>query len=276
MTSPEPMTRQELLELAALDALGLLDRYEAALYTRSFHHASAPVQDEIVRLQAEIASDETLLPVDEPDGSLRERVLRKVAEAIEAEASEFAPLATIGRRRRGSNESDGRSTFGTSGPFWRAAAFILAGTVVVLAYFWSDATKAHNELAMVALSSLTDGQLTQMIGPDITSFMFDDNVQRIVLKSDNPNASLEAVLFINPETGTAFLVTNNFPQSLEPTFSVNITTTGEQPEPLLAFMNISGLGGFRLDSLKYAANALTSATWTITEISSGTVLLTSI
>ncbi len=57
MTSPEPMTRQELLELAALDALGLLDRYEAALYTRSFHHASAPVQDEIVRLQAEIASD---------------------------------------------------------------------------------------------------------------------------------------------------------------------------------------------------------------------------
>ena len=115
MTSPEPMTRQELLELAALDALGLLDRYEAALYTRSFHHASAPVQDEIVRLQAEIASDETLLPVDEPDGSLRERVLRKVAEAIEAEASEFAPLATIGRRRRGSTDSDGRSTFGTSG-----------------------------------------------------------------------------------------------------------------------------------------------------------------
>ena len=82
MTSPEPMTRQELLELAALDALGLLDRYEAALYTRSFHHASAPVQDEIVRLQAEIASDESLLPLDKPEGSLRERVLRKVAEAI--------------------------------------------------------------------------------------------------------------------------------------------------------------------------------------------------
>ena len=81
MTSPEPMTRQELLELAALDALGLLDRYEAALYTRSFHYASAPVQDEIVRLQAEIVSDESLLPEEEPDDSLRERVLRKVAEA---------------------------------------------------------------------------------------------------------------------------------------------------------------------------------------------------
>ncbi len=47
MTSPEPMTRKELLELAALDVLGLLDEYEAAYYTRSFHHAPASVQDEI-------------------------------------------------------------------------------------------------------------------------------------------------------------------------------------------------------------------------------------
>ncbi len=272
MTSPEPMTRQELLELAALDALGLLDRYEAALYTRSFHHASAPLQDEIVRLQAEIVSDESLLPLDEPDGSLRERVLRKVAEAIEAEASEFAPLATIGRRRRGSNESGGRSSFGTSGPFWRAAAFILAGTVVVLAYFWTDATKEHNELAKLALSSLTDVQLTQRVGPDITGFIFDDNVQRVVLKSDDPNESFEAVLFVNPETGQAFLVTNNFDRNLDLTYAVNLTLADEQPDRRLAFMSTGGLDGFRFD---FAATALTSATWTITKISSGALLLSS-
>ena len=41
------MTREELLELAALDAFGLLDDYEAALFTRSFHHAPVAVQDEI-------------------------------------------------------------------------------------------------------------------------------------------------------------------------------------------------------------------------------------
>ncbi len=56
MTSPAPMSREELLELAALDALGLLDEYEAALYTRSFHHAPAAVQDEIKDLQATFAT----------------------------------------------------------------------------------------------------------------------------------------------------------------------------------------------------------------------------
>ena len=35
------MTTTELLELAALDALGLLDEYESAFYSRSFHHARA-------------------------------------------------------------------------------------------------------------------------------------------------------------------------------------------------------------------------------------------
>ena len=273
MTSPEPMTRQELLELAALDALGLLDRYEAALYTRSFHHASAPVQDEIVRLQAEIASDESLLPLDEPDGTLRERVLRKVAEAIESEASEFAPLATIGRRRRGSNESGGRSSFGTSGPFWRAAAFILAGTVVVLAYFWTDAMKEHNELAKIALIRLTDVQLNQEVGPGITGFIFDDNVQRVVLKPPaGTNTTFEAVLFVNPETGEAFLVTNNFDYNLDPTYAVNLTPADGPPDPRLAFMSTGGLDGFRFD---FVAAALTSATWTITKINSEVVLLTS-
>ena len=267
------MTRQELLELAALDALGLLDRYEAALYTRSFHYASAPVQDEIVRLQAEIVSDESLLPLDEPDSSLRERVLRKVAEAIEREASEFAPLATIGRRRhRGPGETGGRLAFGASGQFWRAAAFVMAGAVVVMAYFWSDATREHNELAKLALSSLTDVQLNQMVGPGITGFIFDDNVQRVVLKPVGPNASFEAVLFVNPETGKAFLVTNNFDRNLDPTYAVNLTLADGQPDRLLAFMSTGGLGGFRFE---FAATALTSATWSISKISSGAVLLTS-
>ena len=70
MTSPEPMTRKELLELAALDVLGLLDEYEAAYYTRSFHHAPATVQDEIKRIQAEVASDESLLPGEEPESTV--------------------------------------------------------------------------------------------------------------------------------------------------------------------------------------------------------------
>ena len=46
MTTPTPMTHEELLELAALDALGLLDEYESALFTRSYHHAAVAVGPE--------------------------------------------------------------------------------------------------------------------------------------------------------------------------------------------------------------------------------------
>jgi hypothetical protein len=102
------MTQRELLELAALDALGLLDDFEAAIYTRSYHDAPATVQDEIRRLQAEIATDQRLLPGDEPDPGLRERVLKTVAQAIERDESRLAPLATIGRRRAADVRREGR------------------------------------------------------------------------------------------------------------------------------------------------------------------------
>ncbi len=98
MTSPAPMSREELLELAALDALGLLDEYEAALYTRSFHHAPAAVQDEIKDLQAAYSADPTFLPDVEPASTGRVRVLGAVRRAIEQESLELAPLAMIGRK----------------------------------------------------------------------------------------------------------------------------------------------------------------------------------
>lgn len=36
MTTPEPMRRDEMLEMASLDALGMLEADEAAYFSRSF------------------------------------------------------------------------------------------------------------------------------------------------------------------------------------------------------------------------------------------------
>lgn len=273
MTSPEPMTRQELLELAALDGLGLLDSYEAALYTRSFHHAPAAVQDEILRLQAEIASDESLLPDVEPEESLRERVLRKVAEAIEKVDAELAPLATIGRNRRSADDNDRRSSFRSSGPFWRAAAFILTGSLAVTGFFLMHAQQGQEEIARLALTNITSDQLIERIGPGITDYIFNSNVERVVLKPVNSGTKLEAVLFVNHEDGTAFLVTNNFSQRLNPTYRVQVSNPGSKPENVHQFTSTAGtLDGLRL---KYTATLLASATWQITDIA-GNVILSSI
>ncbi len=273
MTSPEPMTRQELLEMAALDGLGLLDSYEAALYTRSFHHAPAAVQDEILRLQAEIASDETLLPDVEPEESLRERVLRKVAEAIEKVDAELAPLASIGKNRRTAGDIDRRSSFRSSGPFWRAAAFILTGSLAVTGYFLMNAQQGQEEIARLALINITSDQLIDKIGPGITDYLFDRNVERIVLNPVKANTKLEAVLFVNAEAGTAFLVTNNFSQRLNPNYIVKVSNLGSKPEDVHQFTSPAGaLDGLRF---KYAATLLATTTWQITD-AAGNILLTSI
>ncbi len=271
MTSPEPMTRQELLELAALDALGLLDRYEAALYTRSFHYASAPVQDEIVRLQAEIVSDESLLPEEEPDGSLRERVLRKVAEAIEREAAEFAPLATIGRRRRhGPRESDGRLAFGASGQFWRAAAFVMAGAVVVLAYFSSEANRSSNEMARLALMNDTE-QLAVVLGPMGRDFVIGDS-QKIALRPANGGKFIGAV-YVNETAELAFVFFDGLPRTTGDDYTLHVVLEDGTTEKLQAFRSSGIFSGFRVANL--SASLLASITrWKITDLA-GAVILTS-
>ena len=88
----------ELIELAVLDAHGLLDPIESELFNRSFHNAPASVQDEIVRLQHRLATDESLLPSDLPPASLKGKVIDAVAKAADTEAKRLAPLALIGAR----------------------------------------------------------------------------------------------------------------------------------------------------------------------------------
>ncbi|MFO0826649.1 MAG: hypothetical protein U0572_00740 [Phycisphaerales bacterium] len=97
MTSPDPMSRDELNDLAPLDAFGFLDDYEAALFNRSFHHAPASVQDEVRALQAGLVTDPAFLSTEEPRALLKQKVLLRVQEEIEALEEELQPLAQIGQ-----------------------------------------------------------------------------------------------------------------------------------------------------------------------------------
>ena len=137
-----PHNYSELLELAVLDAHGLLDPIESELFNRSFHNASASVQDEIIRLQHRLATDESLLPSDLPHASLKGKVIDAVAKAADTEAKRLAPLALIGAR-----VGAARGNINTTGSIvmWRATAMILFGATVVLAILTFDSQRTATQ-----------------------------------------------------------------------------------------------------------------------------------
>ena len=214
MTSPKSMSIEELMELAALDAFGLLDEYETDLYSRSFHHAPASVQDEIVRIQAELAANEALLPIETPDKDLRARVLKAVARAIEEEDSAtlatLAPLASIGGRLTSSPVAT-RPRLALSGQFWRAAALLLASTTLVMTYFWAEARTEGNRIAKLALDQNMILQLEKEIGPTFLEYLGNPSCDRHVFRNKTPRTNAIGTLFVDRKTKTAFLLLLDMP-----------------------------------------------------------------
>lgn len=270
MTSDETMTRKmtrkELLELAGLDALGLLDEYEAAAYTRSYEDAPATVQDEIRRLQADVVTDERLLPSDEPDQLLRQRVLEFVSEAMDREA---APLATIGRPRPVVAESNGRIQ---SGQFWRAASFVLAGAGLALAYLFTDAYQSSNELTKAALYDDT-AKLEVLLEPSAKDFLLDDS-RKIVMRAVPRTETYRASLLVNEEAGKVLVVMDELPLTEGNGYILQVVLQNGDLEQLGAFRSMGRFGGQRIEDV--SAHVLASAAiWQIADAATGAILLSS-
>lgn len=271
MNSSNPMTREELLESAVLDAYGLLDEYEEALFTRSFHHAAAAVQGEILELQAELVSDPTFMSPEKPDPSLRGRVLSAVNTAIEHETAELEPLATIGRPRITAADLEARLERSNAAFYWRAAAFLLCAGLIVVAYFYGRAVEQGNRIASLALSNNTK-QLAEQLGATSKDFLFNPTARKIHFR-DVAGGNFQAVLYINEATGQAFLVTDNLPLEQEPVYTLRVRNA-KLTDDIHAFISNGVVSGTRLALSAGVLNAPDNA-WEILG-SSNQVLMVSI
>jgi hypothetical protein len=267
------MSREELLDLAALDAFGLLDEYDAALYTRSFHHAPATVQDEVKRLQAELVTDPTLLTVaEEPPEELRARVLAFVAAAREREEAQLAPLATIGRARSDEAAYAGpRRRFSSSALFWRAATFVLASAVIAMAYSWYNAVQTNVRLAEIALSRGVEDQLRELMGEDFAAFIKTGNsnktIHTVPLRGDG---GAHATLYINESDGVAFLLATSLPPSGPNLRYTLVVDVAGQPQAVKAFASNGLVAGVRVSGL--SRDMMTSTSWRIVDDANEIVL----
>lgn len=190
------MTREELLELAPLDAFGLLDEVEAALFHRAFHRAPAAVQAEVIALQAELAEADHFLADEEPREILRRKVFLRLEEVIEESTDGLRPIAQIGGRAangpavRGPepgtpagdpvqlatfrslmeefSERNARAAARTT-PFWRAAAIVLGTALVVSLYVLGQTTSHAKEFSELVITQGVENQIWSIV-PSLGKF----------------------------------------------------------------------------------------------------------
>lgn len=199
------MNTSDLFEMASLDALGLLDTEERRAFEDALGSVSPSIKEEVSRQQRRLTDLEDLLPNVEPSASLRGRVIAAVLEAMAAMAPKTTGdvLAKIG-----AGEWSIRRNVS---PIWRAACLGFAtATVVLIAVGFNMRTQYDG-----AMEAFRDRDITLLIAQELgASFVdpfFNPKTRRVSFEPFSEDLSARAVVLIDPDSKTAFLVTRNLP-----------------------------------------------------------------
>lgn len=134
---------QELLELAQLDVLGLLDAEERESFERAFRAAPPALQAQIRREQTRLAGDgmTNLLPQVEPPLGLRARVLSAIRDAMTTVAGRSRDRDIAGRLTPEIAAAHGVNRW------WRAGAIGAVAAAVVFAFTTLQVRSDYDQLA---------------------------------------------------------------------------------------------------------------------------------
>jgi len=176
------MKTQELLELAALDALGLLEEHERDEFDRAFRAAPPALQAQIRREQTRIAKDDTLLPeVDAPLG-LKAKVLATWREAMTSRKWTLPPILP----------SSGVS------PVWRMAAVGSLAAVIVMGVSFLYIKGEFERYSTMAHEIAKKEAEVKDFGPRLESDLFNVNVTKVhFVAVDNKSCKGEATLMFD-------------------------------------------------------------------------------
>lgn len=223
------MTTHELLELASLDALGLLDEQERRAFDEAFAAAPRAVQDMVRREQARFVDLESTLPLVTPPSSLRQRVLDAVQSAVRAARSrrDEAILATL------------RPSRGVS-PLWRAAAIGCAAASVVFAVSTIQMRGQFDTLSEAVGKNGYLDAVTKEFGVRFADSMYDAQTQLVQFVPGAIDAGqaapvrCQAFLVIDREQRAQFFC-RNLPSTAKTYSLVVIDPSGVAREALLTF-----------------------------------------
>lgn len=198
----KPISIPELVEMASLDAFGLLDAEDALDFEDAFLAVPDRIRDSIRSLQAELVSDNLLIGSDEPDASLRAKVLERVSAAMAMRDEELQPLAQIGpgMGRRSKEEMIDSRAFSQSIWTWRAVALVLLGVSITLAVFGIVSDRNHRELIQAINSRQAQFVLNQAPGlEEQIAWPTDDGAFRVASLVDSMGTAGRIRVYVNPD-----------------------------------------------------------------------------
>lgn len=200
------LSLRAILELASLDALGLLEEDERRQFDASFRALPDHLREHVRREQARFADIQHMLPIVEPPERLRARVLAAVAGEA---ASEQAILGTLDASGVTIARSHGVSRL------WRAVAIgsvaAVLGLGVVLAQMFSNVARIDAASRQMQI----DHYISRTFGP---AFLNDAGharstwVKLSARAGSGPNYPGGSLL-INRASNNAHLVVTNLPEA---------------------------------------------------------------
>lgn len=207
------MTTQELIEYAALDALGLLESHERDAFETAFKAAPPHVQAHVRREQLRFTTAQaSVLPDVEPPAGLRFRVVAAVREAIQ----KASPLHINREAKRAGTTLP--AMIWSSASAWRVASLGLASAVIVLSVISIHLADANDRTQQSQVSSDQAGlygELATLWGPRSARIMTAPGMQNFTLaaqsESDAAKAGASGRLFLDVDTGDAVLICEPLP-----------------------------------------------------------------
>jgi anti-sigma-K factor RskA len=190
------MNLQQLIELAILDAMGLLDDDEQRSFESGFRAASPPVQSQVRREQTRLSRIESLLPDVTPPAGLRAAVV----EAVRREM-----IATEAGRVVADTLTPPMIKSTTVSPFWRLASVAMAAAVIVLGVALVQQFIAFDEVTKTIQNDKFAEAITKQFQGRVADMLFNPDTQRVVIRPTAQEFKGEASIFVNPEWDSARL-----------------------------------------------------------------------
>lgn len=234
------MTNRELLELASLDAMGLLDDQERRAFEEAFRQASPAMQAQVRREQERLADLEADLPAVEPPQGLRERVLAAVRDAMQSVPGRRRVAGVVGRVAP-AEWSVSRNV----SPLWRAACIGFATATVVLMAVGFQMRDSYEDALLAFRDREIADLITQQLGPGFVDKLLSPASEKVSFRPTDQTFSGKAAVLFDRESQTAFLVCKDLP-ALESQYRLVVMEPGsrEAARVLARFESNGGLRGW--------------------------------